>query len=201
MVKTIILDFGGVLGSDSDLWNSYAREILKITGLSARQLNKIFDLHWPDLKEGRKDTSSFWDEVYKKSKNNIPRGTLEKLYASCVKINKPVLQLAKNLKEKGFDLAILTNESREWMNFKIKKFQLNEIFNKIYCSAFIGVVKPNIKAFKYVLKNLNISPSEVIFIDNQENNVFTARKLGIKSILFKNVKLLKEELSLLGITE
>jgi FMN phosphatase YigB (HAD superfamily) len=45
-----------------------------------------------------------------------------------------------------------------------------------------------------MLKKLNSKPNECIIIDDEESNLLPAKKLGIKTILFKNPKQLKEQL-------
>ena len=52
------------------------------------------------------------------------------------------------------------------------------------------------KIFNHVLNSLKINPEESVFIDDKEKNLIFAKKLGIKTILFKNFNQLKEELSL-----
>lgn len=45
MIKIVIFDFGGVLGSESDAWERNFRKIVKITGLTPYELDEIFDVH------------------------------------------------------------------------------------------------------------------------------------------------------------
>ncbi len=199
MIKLIIFDFGGVLGSEAHAWETNFREILDLTGLTPKEIHKILSNHWPNLKTGKEKVAIFWKDVYKQSKNKITKGKLEKIYNSQISINKPVLNLAKQLKDRGFNLVILANASKEWINIKIKKFHLNKIFTKIYSSSSLGFGKPKPEAFTYVLNDLKVKAADVVFIDNQKNNIKTAKKLGIRSILFKNLKQLKKDLSKLSI--
>lgn len=104
-----------------------------------------------------------------------------------------MLDFIKDLKKK-FNLVLLSNESKEGMENKIKKFELNKIFFKIYCSAFLGIAKPDKKIFKYVLKDLSLNAGKVIFIDDRQENIYSAKSLNINSILFKNINQLKKKL-------
>ena len=81
------------------------------------------------------------------------------------------------------------------MEEKIKRFGLNRLFSKIYCSADLGMAKPNKDIFEYALKDLGKKEQDVIFIDNQEINVEMANSLGIKTIHFKGIGQLKKELT------
>src|SRR3989344_7926372 len=98
MIKTIIFDFGGVLGSDSDDWEKAFPKIIVATGLSAYELEKIWDQFWNELKIGEKDISVFWREVIRRSRRKITLSELEKLYEEGVFANEDMLALAKRIK-------------------------------------------------------------------------------------------------------
>lgn len=119
-----------------------------------------------------------------KAKKNISIDTIENSYLKGITINENVLNIAKELKKKGYKIYILSNEAREWMEYKIRKFKLDKIFEKVYCSAFLGISKPDPEIFKKVLSELKIGPQDILFIDNQEKNIEVAKSLGIKTILF-----------------
>jgi len=197
MTKTIIFDYGGVLGNDSDEWKTTFEKILVVSGLSSQKVRVIAKKYWTEINLGRSNLDVIWKEVCKNSKNNFEVSELQKFYESGVSINENVLMFAKDLKKKGFDIVILSNESKEGMKAKIEKFKLKKIFSKIYCSAFLGMVKPDKKIFNYVLKDLNLKSKEVIFIDDREENIDSAEKLGIKSILFKDLNKLKKDIELI----
>lgn len=194
MIKAIIFDYGGVLGSDADEWETTFREIPQLTGLSPSKIQEVFEKHWPKLKLGKEPIKDFWVEITRLSKKEVDSEKLHQIYTGSVLINKDAINLVKKLKSEDFKLAILANESKEGINAKIKKFRLEELFDKIYCSAFLGMAKPRKEVFEYAIKDLNQKPEEMLFIDNQEPNILTARSLGIPAILFTTHKNLKEKL-------
>ena len=195
MAKVVIFDFGGVLVSESDAFDSDYLIISKKTGLPPYKLQEIFFSHWPKMKIGKESVYRFWQDVKKISKTSISTRELDKIYCKNIKLDKNVLKIINKLKQKDFKLIALSNETKEWMGYKIKKFSLNKVFEKIYCSAFLGMAKPDEKIFKFVLADLKTNPKEILFVDNQENNVVAAKKLEISSILFKNAENLRSELS------
>jgi len=93
----------------------------------------------------------------------------------------------------------MNNEGKEWNEFRIRKFHLNEIFEKVLSSCVVGKMKPKKEYFKEVIKRLHIKPQELLFIDDKASNIKSASSLGIKTILFKNPNRLKQELLKLGI--
>lgn len=194
MIKVIAFDFGGVLGPDADDWNKTFKEIPKLTGLKDKELQNLFESHWPKLKYSQEPMKTLWQLVANKSRKAVDPEKLREIYNKSIYIEKAALKLIKDLR-KRFKVVLLANDSDDDYITKTKKLKLNMIFDKLYCSSQLGISKPNPKIFNYVLEDLGIKPQEALFIDNQENNIKTAKSLGINPILYKNLSQLKKDLA------
>lgn len=194
MIKYIIFDYGGVLGSNAHEWKTTFKDVLKETGLTADEMGSIFSKHWPRLKVGKETMLHFWKNVARISKKQISPEKIQSIYNKGHIINQKVLSLTKSLKEK-YRLVILMNASDDEARSKVERFKLDRIFGNIYSSYEQGIAKPDKRIFERVLKDLKTTPEETLFIDNQRGNIQSARSVGIKSILFKNLKQLKNELN------
>jgi len=95
-----------------------------------------------------------------------------------------MVELIKELKKK-YHVVALTNEIREWGAYRIKKFKLRELFEKIIASYDISMAKPDTNIYSYTLDSLGILPEETVFIDNRIENLPSAKELGIKTYHFK----------------
>jgi len=89
-------------------------------------------------------------------------------------------------------LIIATNNVsliRPWINdnFNIK------FIDKIYISQELGYRKPDVMFFKKILKDYEIKPDELLFVDDMKRNILAANSLGIKTVLLKNFKELEKE--------
>ncbi len=73
-------------------------------------------------------------------------------------------------------------------NFKDLVPNLSKIVDKTYYYKSIKYVKPDVRSFQQILDENNLKPQEMIFIDDSQRNVDSAKKLGIKSILYKNLE-------------
>ena len=69
--------------------------------------------------------------------------------------------------------------NRKWVKFC-------NLFDKIYLSHELGLRKPNTAIFKYILKEQNLKPQEVFFIDDSLQHIEGANKLAIKTHHLKN---------------
>ena len=61
-----------------------------------------------------------------------------------------------------------------------------DMFEAVYASNKMGVSKPNRDFYQYILRSEGVKPEDTVFIDDVEENVIAAEKLGIHAILFKD---------------
>ncbi len=95
-------------------------------------------------------------------------------------------EIILKLKNSGYKLALLSVHAKEWIDYCEEKFNFHELFDIRSYSYNAKVSKPNPISFQNVLKQLDASPEECLFIDDSEINIKAAEKLGIKGILFTN---------------
>ena len=63
----------------------------------------------------------------------------------------------------------------------------------------MGVCKPDFSIYKMALDYLEVMPQECVFIDDMEDFIESAVRLGIHGIVYKDISRLKENLKSLGI--
>ena len=109
-------------------------------------------------------------------------------------LNKNLLNYALEEKKKGLKIAILSDQW--WISKEAlitKEFYKN--FNPVIISCDVRIRKPNPKVYRMTLKRLRVKPKESVFIDNQKWNIVPAKKLGMRTVLFKNNKQTIKELN------
>jgi HAD superfamily hydrolase (TIGR01509 family) len=105
------------------------------------------------------------------------------------------IELLTELKSKGYKLYILSNGERSSLELSQKKFP--EIFDQFDGSMVASdekVLKPNPQSFFKFLEKFKIQPSQAVFIDDTQENIQAAQKLGIASIFFTSESELKDRL-------
>ncbi len=117
-----------------------------------------------------------------------------KAYKKNFKQNKQLFKQAFKLKKQGYKIGILSDQ---WhLSYEaLMPEKLYNNFDKIVvsCNDNIKMRKPNPKIYKLILKKLKVKPGESLFIDNQNWNIIPAKKLKMKTILFKSNKQLFNE--------
>jgi peptide deformylase len=76
---------------------------------------------------------------------------------------------------------------------------IKELFDKIYYSHELGLGKPDKEIFKFVLNDLQLNPENILFIDDNFENIQISRELGFKTIHLLEQNKLAEELYKAGI--
>jgi len=100
--------------------------------------------------------------------------------------NEPMLSLMRELGGRGYRMAILTNNVREWEALWRSKLAVDEIFELVVDSAFVGMRKPEPEIYHLTIERLDdtLEPSQCLFVDDNELNVDAARELGLSAVRF-----------------
>ncbi len=96
-------------------------------------------------------------------------------------------------------IYLLSNESRELMAYRIPQFGLTDLFDAFLVSSYIGLRKPGEDFFECALNISQRKPEQCVFVDDREENVAAARKLGIRGIRLETPQQAIAELRELGI--
>jgi len=73
-----------------------------------------------------------------------------------------------------------------------------DIFDEVYASNLMGISKPDPDFYWHILKKEGIKPENVVFVDDTEENIISAQKIGINPILFTNPETLKQQINTLN---
>ena len=125
-------------------------------------------------------------------------GHAKKLYR---KYQKPIEKMPSFLGrlKRHYRLAALTVISKEWLEYKKKKFKLDKYFELVVSSADTGLTKKDRIFYELIVKKLGINAEDCAYIDDVKENLLLARKLGMKTILFKGQKNLEISFKKIGL--
>jgi HAD superfamily hydrolase (TIGR01509 family) len=96
-------------------------------------------------------------------------------------------------------VALCSNASEEFINEILDTYQLRDLFSTIVISSTIGIAKPDAGIYNETLRQLGLSASDVLFIDDNPTNISGAEKVGIKGIVFTSAAQLKDELEKISV--
>ena len=93
-----------------------------------------------------------------------------------------VKKVLKNLKERKFKLAILSNGTPELLNDLVKKNDLNNLFDDLFSIEEVQIYKPDSKVYDLPIKKYNIKPNEIVFLSANTWDVSGGGNYGYHSI-------------------
>lgn len=93
-----------------------------------------------------------------------------------------VLRVAKQARAAGIKTAVLSNSLGRQPYDPYAGFDLHGTFDEVVLSAEHGVRKPDPAIFQLALDRLGVAAEECLFVDDSEENLAAAQRLGISSL-------------------
>ena len=184
MIRCVISDLGKVIIFFDN--NIFFEKIANFSPYSKEEIRELTSTHF-DLVEsfdkGKINPKEFYNQVIKKLKARIDYRSFYSIYNDIFSLNPPVLEIMKRLK-RDYRLVLLSNTDVMRFGFVKKKFPEVMIFDEYVLSYEVGFMKPHPRIFKEALKRAGFEAKECIFLDDREENIKGAQKLGINGILF-----------------
>jgi len=111
--------------------------------------------------------------------------------------------IVDNLRSQGVKCCLATDQEKHRAQYLLKSMDFRSVFDAHFISCFIGGRKCHDHFWEYVVNELRNSPvsfepAEVAFFDDDQNNIDTALKFGVKAFLFETMSKFRADMSLLG---
>jgi putative hydrolase of the HAD superfamily len=100
--------------------------------------------------------------------------------------NREMIDLMRRLRERGLRMAICTNNVREWEPLWRAKLPVDEIFDVVVDSGFVGMRKPEPEIYELTLERLGMEAQACLFVDDVDVNCEAARALGMRAVQFRS---------------
>ncbi len=189
-IKTIIFDFGGViLDIDPQIT---IKEFQKMGFKDVAKTNSkefIEDIirkfergiYTPEV--FRKKLKSFLDlEVSDQKLDDAWNALIYDIPAERIEILEQV--------KKNYQMLLLSNSNEIHYDLYVRDLQLrfgyrefDELFDKAYFSFDMHLSKPDPEVYEFIINQHDLKPSQTLFIDDNEENIAAASKLGLKTYL------------------
>ncbi len=196
-VKAVISDFGGVL--TTPLLNSFGAiqdEIGIEAGMLGRAMQRIAerDGEHPlyELERGRITETEFLGALRHELGADLGHEPemhrFADVYFEALDVNEPMIGVMREARSRGYRMALLTNNVREWEPHWRAMLPVDEIFEVIVDSAYVGLRKPEPEIYELTVERLGdgLAASDCLFIDDVEVNIDAARELGMQAVHFRD---------------
>ena len=203
-IRVVISDFGGVL--TTPLIGSFMA-FQDRTGITGEALGKAMlriyerDGKHPlyELEKGHVSEADFLatlrTELAVELGHEPEMHRFKEIYFEALNANEPMIDAMRRAKAAGTRMALLTNNVREWEPLWRTMLPVDEIFELVVDSAFVGMRKPEPEIYQLTLERIrahdpaelgDLQFSECLFVDDVEVNCTAARALGINVVHFRS---------------
>jgi putative hydrolase of the HAD superfamily len=194
-IEAVISDFGGVL--TTPLLQSFMA-FQNETGISTETLGKAMqavaeaDGENPlfELERGEITEVAFLERLtdgLEPLLGHRPQmHRFREIYFDALDPNPPMIELMRELKAAGYRMAMLTNNVREWEPLWRSMLPVDEIFETVVDSGFVGCRKPEPRIYELTLERIGLPAEACLFIDDLPHNCEGARKAGMSAVHFRD---------------
>jgi putative hydrolase of the HAD superfamily len=197
VTRAVICDFGGVL--TTPLIESFLhyqeqsgvpfQDVVAATWRITERTGKN-PLH--ELEKGAVTEDAFLTSLEQEMGGGVSLRELHLVYFDHLQPNQAMIDFVRSLRvDGGLRSALLTNNVREWeAKWRSMLPEIDEIFEVIVDSAFVGMRKPDPRIYELTVERLGggVSASDCVFIDDIEVNCEAARALGMAAVQFHSTE-------------
>jgi epoxide hydrolase-like predicted phosphatase len=192
-VRAVISDFGGVL--TSPLMHAFAEFQdhsgipLDVLGQAMAQVTEIDGANpLYELETGRLSEPDFLAKLEREARAILGRPVemhdFSERYFASLSANHELFAYYRSLRDRGIRMAMLTNNVREWEPRWRGMLPIDDVFEIVVDSAFVGMRKPDAAIYELTLERVELPAEACVFVDDLEPNVAAAAGLGMHAVHF-----------------
>ena len=193
MIKAVMFDFGGVLAEEG------FREGLKAIGEKYGLDPEDFFVTAGELVyqtgyvTGGTDEARFWNAVREKTCIAGDDAQLRVEILRRFVLRPEMLKLVEEIRLTGIITAILSDQTN-WLHEINRKTPFFDYFDYVFNSFEMKKGKRDPSIFRDVCSAMGLRPAEVLFIDDNGDNINRALAEGLSAILFRGIGSLPSEI-------
>ena len=197
---TLFLDIGGVL-----LTNGWDRGIRvhasEKFGLDYKEMDERHHLTFDTYEEGKLSLDEYLNRVVFYQERSFSREEFKAFMYAQSQPFPDMIELMGGLKAQyGLQVAAVSNEGRELTAFRVQQFKLGTIIDFFVSSCFVHYRKPDADIYRIALDISQVSPQQVVYIDDRPMFVEVAQELGIQGIIHKGYETTRKTLETMGLS-
>ena len=185
-IRAVVFDIGGVLELDvielveNDLDARWEQRL----GLQAGELARRMEAVWHAGALGE-CTEEEVHQAMAKRLNMQQEQVVEYMHEMwdwyCGRLNVPMAEFFRSLRPR-YQTAILSNSFVGARREEQQRYHFDEMCDLIIYTHEEGIAKPDPRIYELACKRLGVQPTEMLFLDDNQQNVATAQALGIHAI-------------------
>jgi putative hydrolase of the HAD superfamily len=144
---------------------------------------------WHLVEKGQIDMATYFERMIEKAPKVLGKPIDMEAYGRFWRSTAPgvhwmVVHKMRELRERGYRVAILTNNIKEFGDHWRATFPIDELVEDVIDSSHVGMRKPERGIYELTCTRLQITPDEAVFIDDNLDNIAGARDVGLHAVHF-----------------
>jgi putative hydrolase of the HAD superfamily len=198
-ITTLFLDIGGVLLTNG--WDHSERtHAAEKFSLDFDEMNERHHLTFDTYEEGKLSLDEYLNRVVFYQARKFSREDFKTFMYAQSQPFPEMIELMRALKlQYHLQVAAVSNEGRELTTYRVQQFKLGTFIDFFVSSCFVHYRKPDADLYHIALDIAQVSPAQVIYIDDRAMFVEVAQGLGIQGILHTGREATQQALEGLGL--
>ena len=172
--KTLIFDFDGTLSDSLDLMLDIAHKLTNKPQLKNKaDIERFRDLSLIKAVSELQIPKRLWPILLIKGRKMMADRLVE------LKLFDGIPEMIKKFNQQKFDMYIVSSNNKKTIMTILEKYKLSQYFINVY--GGIGLLG-KAKALGFIIKQVGLSPENVIYIGDETRDISAAHKNHIKSI-------------------
>lgn len=179
--KAILFDYGGVLAEEGfrDGLLALAREQdLEVAAIPSAAMQAVYD---SGFVLGKGTVSDFWSLLKTRTGLSGKEGELSQRILDGFVLRDWIIAIVEQLRMQGYQVGILSDQTH-WLDELDERDHFFDKFDYIFNSYKLGKGKREPVLFTEVTRQLDLSPEQILFIDDSKSNIQRAREAGWQTI-------------------
>jgi len=179
-VELYIFDMGGVVSRSCDV----LPDVLSYLDITEEEFLMFAEENLGKLMNGQVSTDEFWAQFSRRYGREVKEELFGKFFQPS--IDPEVIALIQQVKAHS-RVVCGTNTYDPHYDLHSSRGDY-AIFDAVFASNKIGLSKPDPEFYRYILKKEGVHPENTFFVDDTEENVLSAERMGINATLFRDSK-------------
>ncbi len=178
--RVVVFDYGEVISREPS--ERDRADLVEVAGVPNASFWGPYWAHREGLDQGTIAVREYWKLVAADLGVQWSESRIQELWVAdftgWLSIDPLTFDIIADLFDGGTRIALLSNAGFDFAS-PFRFSPIARFFERIFVSAEMGLIKPDPQIFIEVATELGITPAEMVFIDNKQENVAGAESLGI----------------------
>ncbi len=196
-IESVIFDWGGVLIDDPR--PGLLQYCAQAFGVPQQRYTPVHDSFLDAFGKGLTSEKEFWRGISQKLGKPTPQAPSlwSQAFRSVCKPRPEVFGLVSLLHERRYKTALLSNTELPAVEFFRECGY--DMFDALVFSCEQGAAKPEPRIYEITLEKLGSTARRSVFVDDRQDYIEGAKRVGLNTILYADLGQLKRDLAALGV--